>query len=121
MFLLQAILFFILPSQREFTALASICFVVISCYGGGFGTMPAFAADFFGAKWVGSIYGLMLTAWGFGGVFGPLLVANIRQSTGKYDAALVLIALIMLVSSVLPLIVRAHRVERQPVGAGARG
>jgi MFS transporter, OFA family, oxalate/formate antiporter len=121
MFLLQAVLFFILPSQREFTALASICFVVISCYGGGFGTMPAFAADFFGAKWVGSIYGLMLTAWGFGGVFGPLLVANIRQSTGKYDLALIVIALIMLVSSVLPLIVRAHRVERQPVGAGARG
>jgi len=120
MFLLQAILFFILPSQREFTALVSICFVVISCYGGGFGTMPAFAADFFGAKWVGSIYGLMLTAWGFAGVFGPLLVANIRQSTGKYDHALIAIALIMLVSSVLPLIMRAHRVEQQPVGAGAR-
>jgi OFA family oxalate/formate antiporter-like MFS transporter len=121
MFLLQAILFFILPSQREFTALASICFVVISCYGGGFGTMPAFAADFFGAKWVGSIYGLMLTAWGFGGVFGPLLVANIRQATGKYDAALVVIALIMLVSAVLPLAVRRHHVSGQPVGAGARG
>jgi OFA family oxalate/formate antiporter-like MFS transporter len=120
MFLLQAVLFFILPSQREFTALASICFVVISCYGGGFGTMPAFAADFFGTKWVGSIYGLMLTAWGFGGVFGPLLVANIRQATGKYDLALVIIAVIMLVSSVLPLVVRAHRVERQAVGAGAR-
>jgi len=120
MFLLQAILFFILPSQREFTALASICFVVISCYGGGFGTMPAFAADFFGTKWIGSIYGLMLTAWGFGGVFGPLLVANIRQATGKYDLALVIIAVIMLISSVLPLIVRAHRVERQAVGAGAR-
>ena len=120
MFLLQAILFFILPSQREFTALASICFVIISCYGGGFGTMPAFAADFFGTKWVGSIYGLMLTAWGFGGVFGPLLVANIRQATGKYDLALVIIAVIMLVSSVLPLVVRAHRVERQAVGAGAR-
>ena len=88
------------------SALASICFIVISCYGGGFGTMPAFAADLFGAKWVGSIYGLMLTAWGFAGVFGPLLIANIRQSTGKYDLALVVIALIMLVSSVLPLIVR---------------
>ena len=121
MFLLQAVLFFILPSQHEFTMLATICFIVISCYGGGFGTMPAFAADFFGAKWVGSIYGLMLTAWGFAGVFGPLLIAGIRQSTGKYDLALVVIAVIMLVSSILPFIVRAHRLERQPVGAGARG
>jgi OFA family oxalate/formate antiporter-like MFS transporter len=120
MFLLQAALFFVLPSQHEFTALATICFIVISCYGGGFGTMPAFATDFFGPKWVGSIYGLMLTAWGFAGVFGPLLIANIRQSTGKYDLALLVIALIMLVSSVLPLIVRSHRVERQAVGAGAR-
>ena len=121
MFLLQAVLFFILPSQHEFTALATICFIVISCYGGGFGTMPAFATDFFGPKWVGSIYGLMLTAWGFAGVFGPLLIAKIRQSTGRYDLALVVIALIMLISSVLPLIVRAHRLERQAVGAGARG
>jgi MFS family permease len=61
---------------------------VISCYGGGFGTMPAFAADFFGPKWVGSIYGLMLTAWGFAGVFGPLLIAAIRQSTGTPERLL---------------------------------
>jgi MFS transporter, OFA family, oxalate/formate antiporter len=120
MFLIQAVLFFILPSQHEFTMLAAICFIVISCYGGGFGTMPAFAADFFGPKWVGSIYGLMLTAWGFAGVFGPLLIAAIRQSTGRYDQALIVIALIMLVSSVLPLIVRAQRTERQPIGARAR-
>jgi nitrate/nitrite transporter NarK len=84
------------------------------CYGLGVGLSGL------GPKWVGSIYGLMLTAWGFAGVFGPLLIANIRQTTGKYDAALVVIALIMLVSAVLPLIIRARRVERQPVGAGAR-
>jgi len=64
---------------------------------------------------------LELTAWGFAGVFGPLLIAGIRQSTGKYDQVLVVIALIMLVSSVLPLIVRTHRVERQPAGARERG
>ena len=121
MFLLQAVLFFLLPSQREFGVLVALCFVIISCYGGGFGTMPAFAADFFGPKWVGSIYGLMLTAWGFAGVFGPLLIANIRQTTGRYDQALIVIALIMLASGVLPLIVRAYGLAKQPVGAGARG
>jgi MFS family permease len=47
------------------------------CYGGGFGTMPAFAADYFGSKNVGPIYGLMLTAWGFASAFGPLLIAHI--------------------------------------------
>src|SRR5260221_2803327 len=88
MFLLQAALFFLLPSLRQFTMLALVCFIIISCYGGGFGTMPAFAADYFGPKWVGAVYGLMLTAWGLAGVFWPLLIANIRQATGNYGRAL---------------------------------
>jgi OFA family oxalate/formate antiporter-like MFS transporter len=102
MFLLQAVLFLLLPAMRAFTLLALVCFIIISCYGGGFGTMPAFAADYFGTKWVGSIYGLMLTAWGFAGVFGPLLIANIRQVTGSYSGALITIACILLVASLLP-------------------
>ena len=52
-----------------------LTFVVLMCYGGGFGTMPAFAADYFGAKNVGPIYGLMLTAWGVASAVGPLLIA----------------------------------------------
>ena len=120
MFLLQAVLFFFLPSLRQFTMLALVCFIIISCYGGGFGTMPAFVADYFGTKWVGSIYGLMLTAWGFAGVFGPLLIANIRQATGHYGAALITIACILLVSSQLPIVLRRQAVEEvahaRPVG-----
>jgi OFA family oxalate/formate antiporter-like MFS transporter len=117
MLLLQAALFFLLPSLRQFTLLALVCFIIISCYGGGFGTMPAFATDYFGPKWVGSIYGLMLTAWGLAGVFGPLLIANIRQKTGSYGGALTTLACILLVSSVLPLILRSHREAADLVGA----
>jgi OFA family oxalate/formate antiporter-like MFS transporter len=121
MFLLQAVLFFLLPSLREFVLLATVCSIIISCYGGGFGTMPAFAADYFGSKWVGPIYGLMLTAWGFAGVFGPLLIANMRQATGNYAGALIAIACILLVSSLLPMVLRPRRtaeemVEAKPVG-----
>jgi len=43
--------------------------------------MSSFAADYFGARDVGSIYGLMLTAWGFGSALGPLLIARIRETT----------------------------------------
>jgi OFA family oxalate/formate antiporter-like MFS transporter len=106
MFLLQAGLFFFLPSQRAFPVLVAFCFVIISCYGGGFGTMPAFATDYFGPKFVGSIYGLMLTAWGFGGVAGPYLIAWIRQITGSYAGALTIIGWIMLISTLLPLFLR---------------
>jgi OFA family oxalate/formate antiporter-like MFS transporter len=117
MFLVQAGAFFFMPSQREFAILVALCFVVLSCYGGGFGTMPAFATDFFGPKWIGSIYGLMLTAWGFAGVFGPLLIARIREATGSYSGALTIIACVMLVSSLLPLFVRGHRVQVQQARA----
>jgi OFA family oxalate/formate antiporter-like MFS transporter len=53
-----------------------IAFIILMCYGGGFGTMPAFTADYFGPKNMGPIYGLMLTAWSFASVFGPLYIAR---------------------------------------------
>jgi OFA family oxalate/formate antiporter-like MFS transporter len=67
--------------------------------------MQAFAADYFGPKNVGPIYGLMLTAWGFASAFGPLLIANMRQATGTYRGALHVIAGVMLVSAILPILV----------------
>jgi len=104
MFLIQAVVFAVIPHVTGFGLFTTLAFIVLLCYGGGFGTMPAFATDYFGPTNVGSIYGLMLTAWGFAGVFGPMLIANIRQSTGHYSQALSVIAGIVLVSAVLPLI-----------------
>jgi OFA family oxalate/formate antiporter-like MFS transporter len=75
--------------------------------------MPAFAADLFGSKDVGSIYGLMLTAWGFAGVAGPALIASIRERTGHYEGALHLMAGVMLVSAILPFLVRPPRDPKQ--------
>jgi len=106
MFLAQAIVFFLLSRVHGFGGLAILAFIVLLCYGGGFGTMPALAADFFGARNIGSIYGLMLTAWGLAGLLGPTLIAHVRQSTGYYTEALDLIAGIMLLSTALPFLVR---------------
>jgi OFA family oxalate/formate antiporter-like MFS transporter len=89
--------------------LTTVAFVVLLCYGGGFGTMPAFAADYFGSKNVGPIYGLMLTAWGFASAFGPLLIAHMRQASGSYRGGLHVIAVIMALSLVMPLLVRPPR------------
>src|SRR4051794_26591325 len=61
MFAVQILFFLILPGVRSAAVLTSIAFVILMCYGGGFGTMPAFTADYFGSKNVGPIYGLMLT------------------------------------------------------------
>jgi OFA family oxalate/formate antiporter-like MFS transporter len=105
MFLVQALLFWFLPGFTSASVLTVVAFIILLCYGGGFGTMPAFAADYFGAKNVGPIYGLMLTAWGFASAFGPLLIAYMRQVNGTYRGALHIIAGVMLVSAVLPVLV----------------
>ena len=98
-----------MPAAHGQTLFAGLTMVVLLCYGGGFGTMPAFAADYFGAEHVGSIYGLMLTAWGVAGVLGPTLMAALRERSGGYDQGLRLIAGLMLVSAIIPLLVRFSR------------
>ena len=105
-FILQIALFWFLPSLHTVASVTVVGFIILMCYGGGFGTMPAFAADYFGSGNVGSIYGLILTAWGFASAFGPLLIAHMRQSTGTYSSGLHAIALVMALSVVLPLLVR---------------
>jgi hypothetical protein len=56
------------------------CFlVIISMYGGGFATVPAYLKDMFGTRYVGAIHGLLLTAWSMAGIFGPVLVNYIRE------------------------------------------
>jgi len=57
---------------------AAFC-IVLSMYGGGFATVPAYLADLFGTRMVGAIHGRLLTAWSTAGVFGPLLVNYIRE------------------------------------------
>ena len=106
MFLLQVILFWVLPTISSATLLTVLSFIILMCYGGGFGTLPAFTADYFGSKNVGPIYGLMLTAWGAASAFGPLLVANMRQATGTYRSGFHVLSEVVLVSTLLPLIIR---------------
>jgi OFA family oxalate/formate antiporter-like MFS transporter len=109
MFALQFGLFWALPSMRGVTILTSVAFLILMCYGGGFGTMPAFAADYFGSSNVGPIYGLMLTAWGVASAFGPLLLARTLRATGDYASGLRIIAAVMAVSTILPILVRPPR------------
>jgi OFA family oxalate/formate antiporter-like MFS transporter len=106
MFLLQAVLFWVLPGIATTVPLTIVAFIILMCYGGGFGTMPAFAADYFGPRFVGPIYGLMLTAWGCASAFGPLLIAHMLEASGGYLTGLHVLAIILLISAILPFIVR---------------
>ncbi len=57
---------------------ACVC-LILTMYGGGFATIPAYLADVFGTQFVGAIHGRLLTAWSMAGVLGPVLVNYIRQ------------------------------------------
>ncbi len=117
MFLLQAVLFLLIPLiGSSYFLLAALTFIIVSCYGGGFGTMPAFSGDYFGSANVGKIYGLMLTAWGFGGVLGPYLISIMYDVTRSYQGALYILAGLMLVSSILPFIVRPPKAPQEAEG-----
>jgi hypothetical protein len=54
--------------------------VILSMYGGGFATIPAYLADVFGTQFVGAIHGRLLTAWSTAGLVGPFVVTAIRQA-----------------------------------------
>ena len=53
--------------------------IILSMYGGGFATVPAYLADLFGTRVVGAIHGRLLTAWSAAGIFGPVIVNYIRE------------------------------------------
>ena len=115
LFLIQVVVFFSLPQISNVTVF-SVAFAIIGlCYGGGFGTMPSFTADYFGAKYMGGIYGWILLAWGAGAIPSPIMIARLRQATGQYTTGIYVIAIVMAASLVLPLIARRPTKERAVV------
>ena len=81
-FLLGILLYSTVPSLGHLGSIplfvAAFC-VILSMYGGGFATIPAYLRDIFGTYQVGAIHGRLLTAWSVAGVLGPVLVNYIRQ------------------------------------------
>ncbi|MEO6800943.1 MAG: OFA family MFS transporter [Rhodanobacter sp.] len=91
----------------------SIC-LIISMYGGGFSTLPAYLADIFGTQMVGAIHGRLLTAWSAAGIIGPFLIAAIRQAqidsgvakTLVYDRTLYIMAVLLLLGLICNALVK---------------
>jgi hypothetical protein len=90
------------------------CALIITMYGGGFATVPAYLRDLFGTMQVGAIHGRILTAWSVAGILGPLLVNSIRQSqidhgvakANAYTVTMYLMAGLLLIGLVCDLLVR---------------
>jgi MFS family permease len=93
-----------------------LCFcIILSMYGGGFATVPAYLRDMFGTRYVGAIHGMLLTAWSAAGIFGPVLVNYIRQynldngipKAQAYNITMYLMAALLVVGFLCNLFVKA--------------
>ncbi|MCU1240540.1 MAG: major facilitator superfamily transporter [Candidatus Acidoferrum typicum] len=114
LYLIYAIVFFMLPRIHSVTAFSIAVAVIGLCYGGGFGVMPSFTADFFGPKFMGGIYGIILLAWGLGAIPSPIMIARIHQTQGTYAPAIHAVAILMLFSLALPLMAHPPRRKEAP-------
>ncbi len=103
-FLTQAIAFYILPSVTEIVVFQMILFFIMSCYGGGFASIPAYIGDIFGTKELGAIHGYILTAWAAAGLVGPLIISMVKDSTGSYSQTLYVFAGFFLVAFVISIL-----------------
>ncbi len=116
---LGAVLYFVLPrtgathlnNVRLFVGIAA---VLLSMYGGGFATIPAYLRDMFGTFHVSAIHGRLLTAWSTAGVLGPVLVNYMREyqiqhgadKASAYQSVLHFMAALLVVGFIANLLVR---------------
>jgi len=88
--------------------------IILSMYGGGFATIPAYLADIFGTGFVGAIHGRLLTAWSAAGIVGPILITTLRQTqldagtprAQVYNHTMYLLALLLVAGLVCNLLIR---------------
>jgi MFS family permease len=119
-FVVQVILFLLMPGfagRGEWLMFEAALFVVLTMYGGGFATIPAFLADMFGAQNVGAIHGVLLTAWSAAAIAGPVIITELsaRAKAGLapgaskihiYDQPLQVLAGLLVVGFILTMLVR---------------
>ncbi|HSP66361.1 MAG TPA: OFA family MFS transporter [Bryobacteraceae bacterium] len=122
-FAVQFVLFLVVPGiagRGEWALFETCLLVVVSMYGGGFATIPAFLADLFGSDNVGAIHGAVLTAWSAAAIAGPVIVTELsnRAKAGLapgashvhiYDSPLQVLAGLLAVGFLITLLVRPLR------------
>lgn len=89
-FALGALLYALVPTLGRSGGVGlfvAACVVILSMYGGGFATIPAYLRDLFGTGQVGAIHGRLLTAWSTAGVLGPTLMSYLRDDRIKHGVA----------------------------------
>ncbi|WP_085505340.1 L-lactate MFS transporter [Thalassobacillus devorans] len=105
-FIIQVVAFFALPGITHAILFQVVVFLIITCYGGGFSSIPAYIGDLFGTKQLGAIHGYILTAWAAAGLAGPILASWIREVTTSYALTLSIFGTMFVVALIVSLIIR---------------
>lgn len=111
MFVIQAAILFCVANVHDLRLALAAFGVILLCCGGGFGVMPAYAAESFGTRFMGRNYGLILSAWGFAGLVGPLLIARTKDLTGSFAGMLPIVGSLLLLAVMLPLVTAKPKVS----------
>ena len=116
-FALGAVLYFSVPTAGRLGSVGlfvTLYAVILSMYGGGFATVPAYLRDMFGTVQVGAIHGRLLTAWSAAGIAGPALVNYIREyqiahgvaKAASYNTTMYIMAGLLIVGFICNMLVR---------------
>lgn len=105
-FAFQILAFYFLPKIGMELAFLVVLFTVITMYGGGFATLPAFLGDLFGTKQLGAIHGMVLAAWGLAGVVGPTIYDVVKNATGSLNATLEVFAGLFIIALIISLLMK---------------
>lgn len=105
-FILQIIIFALLPYTSIQFLFVGMLIVVYTCYGGGFASIPAYIGDIFGTKQLGAIHGYILTAWSAAGLAGPMFAAYIKDTTGSYAGSLTFFAGLFVIALIVSILIR---------------
>jgi len=117
-FIIQGFAFLCLSQTTDSILFQFLVYLIISCYGGGFSTIPAFLSDLFGTRELSAIHGKILTAWAAAGVVGPLFVAWIKDTTHSYTATLLVFSFCFVVSLIVATMLKlkqSNTVAAEPV------
>lgn len=107
-FAIQIVAFLVLPNVTSVIVFQVVLYTILTCYGGGFATLPAFIGDLFGTKELGAIHGYVLTAWAAAGLAGPQIAAYVKTTTGTYEATLYIFSAVFVVALVTSLLMKTY-------------
>lgn len=105
-FVIQVIAFLLIPFTSQPILFQILTFVIMTCYGGGFSSIPAYIGDIFGTKQLGAIHGYILTAWAMAGIVGPLLLSFIYDTSNSYNVTMLIFAILFSLALIISLWIR---------------